>query len=635
MKQYECKSLMLALTGVLLAFLCFLPVGLASPVTNPVKLDPIILSFNGYKITAYDVQVKVQENNTLDVTERITAQFDEPKHGIYRNIPLVNKVRRFINQETITHTQKAKISNVSVTDGSTGQALPLDKETKSGRLALKIGDAGKTITGEKTYVIHYSYALGDDGMRQFDELYYNLIGDAWDTYIGNVSFRIEMPKAFDPNNLVFLLGGAEAGSRVSYKVEGNIISGKVGEVVARGQGLTIRLELPEGYFNAGAEDNGTVGSALTIVFMLASVLLFLLFGRNPRLHPENGNNFPPDITPAEAGYVLGGDAQKRGRIALLLHWAEKGYLCLENDELGRTLLLKQREADAGMKPYEQTLFNAIFRNGDRIAPEKLRDQCIGVMTKVETQLKAYFNEPFRQMYTVASGIARKVSCLFTLVCVGLVAARIFGDAYSWIDGLSIAAATLAFAVMVFPFVLLLDYYARKNGTGSAVGTLMNLLGLLLILGALLGMLTYSDALDRESSLAVLAIGICGIAGAFTRRRSEFGNRLLGQILGLKHQVENGSKNREQMSGSFYSLLPYAYMFGMSEKWAKAFDSLELQPPQWFRGRFLNFYSTLYFSNWANEQLNSFESNITYHDSSSDGGGGGGSGGSGGGGGGSW
>lgn len=629
------KLLLLLLVVACFATVCSLGYAkaFAKAQTVPVpQVEKFIVALNGYKITAYDVAVKVHENNVLDVTERITAHFNEPKHGIYRNIPLVNNLRRVINQQPVTHEQKAKISDISVTNPA-GQVVPVDKENKSQMLLLKIGDAGKTVTGEQTYVIHYRYELGDDGTTQFDELYYNLIGNQWDTYIGNISFTVEMPKTFDAKNIEFRLGTEPAGQLVACKVEGNIISGVVNEVIGNGRGLTIRLELPEGYFSSVVPDNNWLGEAVPAAIIALCVLLFSLFGRNPRLQRDNGSS--PDLNPAEAGYVLGGDTAKRGRIALLLHWADQGYLYFETDGQDNLILVKLKDADANLKPYEQTMFNALFVNGSQVTAEQLKNQFTGVMPKVERELRAYFSEPDRRLYTAASSKARQVCYLFTLLAMGLFSAKLFGDAYSLTEILTIAVVTGVFAFMLFPFILFSDYYARKNGTGSKTGLTINIVGLLLMLGALLGMAAYSDVLDRESALLVTAIGISGFAGAFIKKRTAFGNRLLSQVIELKQQLESGKQILPPTSGRFYSLLPYAYMLGIAEKWAKIFEGLELEPPQWFRGRIINLYSTLYFSNLLNDQLTSFANNMTYYDSSSDGGGSGSGGSGGGSGGGSW
>ena len=64
-----------------------------------------------YVIDKYDINVVVNENNTLDITEKITAFFNVPKHGIFRTIPLKNKITRL---DGTTSTNRAQISNLSV-----------------------------------------------------------------------------------------------------------------------------------------------------------------------------------------------------------------------------------------------------------------------------------------------------------------------------------------------------------------------------------------------------------------------------------------------------------------------------------------------------------------------------------------
>ena len=46
-------------------------------------------SDGGYTIESYHVNMKVNETNVLDVTEQIQTDFFSPRHGIYREIPIV------------------------------------------------------------------------------------------------------------------------------------------------------------------------------------------------------------------------------------------------------------------------------------------------------------------------------------------------------------------------------------------------------------------------------------------------------------------------------------------------------------------------------------------------------------------
>lgn len=69
------------------------------------------------------------------------------------------------------------------------------------KYVLRLGSEDETITGPHTYTIRYNYDLGLDTVKNADELYYNLVGTGWDTYIRRVQFSVTMPKDFDPAKL--------------------------------------------------------------------------------------------------------------------------------------------------------------------------------------------------------------------------------------------------------------------------------------------------------------------------------------------------------------------------------------------------------------------------------------------------
>lgn len=149
-----------------------------------------------YTINNYNIDMIVNEDNTFDITETITAEFNEPKHGILRKIPILNSVTRL---DGTTSNNIAKIKNINVNENYT-------ESYKDNFKIIKIGDADKKITGSHTYIIKYNYNIGKDPLKNEDELYFNLIGDGWDTTINNISFKITMPKPFDKSLLGFSSG---------------------------------------------------------------------------------------------------------------------------------------------------------------------------------------------------------------------------------------------------------------------------------------------------------------------------------------------------------------------------------------------------------------------------------------------
>jgi len=199
-----------------------------------------------YTIEGYDINITVNENNTFEIVETIDAFFNVKKHGILRKIPLKNQV---IRQDGTKSTNRATVENITVNEK---HAVSVD----AGYKVIKIGDASHVITGAKEYQISYTYSIGKDTGKGYDEFYLNLIGDEWDTAISGITFTIQMPKSFDETKLGFSSGVERSteSSNVRYEVEGNLISGYYNGSLDPGEALTVRLELPEGYF-IGAESN--------------------------------------------------------------------------------------------------------------------------------------------------------------------------------------------------------------------------------------------------------------------------------------------------------------------------------------------------------------------------------------------
>lgn len=125
---------------------------------------------------------------------------------------------------------------------------------------------------------------------------------------------------------------------------------------------------------------------------------------------------------------------------------------------------------------------------------------------------------------------------------------------------------------------------------------------------------------------------------YEARLSDQGIKLKEDWLGFKMYLETAEKYRMQnLKPEFFEkYLPYAMIFGVEKKWAKAFEALNIAPPSWYGGSAyigvgssLNSASSFSPLNFSN----SFSSSFTSAFSSSGAGGASGGGGAGGGGGG--
>lgn len=281
-----------------------------------------------YVIDKYDINIIVNENNTFDITETITAYFNVSKHGILRTIPLKNTITRL---DGTTSTNRTQVTNVSVDNEYT-------TSRENGNYKLQIGSANRTLTGEQKYVIKYTYNLGKDPAKNYDELYYNIIGNEWDTVIGNITFSITMPKGFDSSKLGFSSGniGSTDNSKVNYNVSRNKITGSYNDILGIGEALTIRCELPEGYFvGAKLDINITdyIMFIIPIVFLVISILLWFKYGRDEQVI-ETIEFYPPEgLNSLDVGFLYKGKAENKDITSLLIYLANKGYLEIINKKI--------------------------------------------------------------------------------------------------------------------------------------------------------------------------------------------------------------------------------------------------------------------------------------------------------------
>ncbi len=342
------------LSGILVIIMCFI---LLIP-----NQSLAVMETNEYTIQSYHINMIVNEDNTFDITENITAYFNIEKHGIYRKIPLKNSITRTDGSKS---NNRAKITDIDVSEKYT-------TSNENGYKVIKIGNPHQILTGKQSYTIKYKYNIGKDPLKNADELYFNLIGDQWDTSISNVSFTITMPKSFDKSLLGFSSGemGSTDSSNVTYSVNGNSITGSTINTLSAGQALTVRLTLPEGYF-AQASSNIDMFSIFVIIlcaiFILIADRLWAKYGKDEQV-VETVEFYPPDgYNSAEVGFLYNGSVDTKEIISLLIYLANQGYLKIEETQRQGISkkskgfrITKIKEYD-GNNEYEKLFFNGLFK----------------------------------------------------------------------------------------------------------------------------------------------------------------------------------------------------------------------------------------------------------------------------------
>ena len=552
---------------------------------------------SGYDISAYNVDISIGSDNVYHVTETITVNFKEASHGIYRKIPYVQEMDWEHEGITKHVTYNTQINNVSVLSES------FDKYNEDGNLVLRIGDANKLVSGQKAYKISYDHVLGDDQISTQDFAYYNLVGTGWDCKISNVTFSVTLPKEFDSEKLWFFAGdySASAKANVQYKLEGNTISGVLKSELQPGQGLTIQMDLPEGYFEIPVDQWQTIFIGAALAILVIALVLFILFGRDPVM-VKTVEFYPPDgITPAEAGYIIDTVVDDKDVVSLIIYWASRGYLDIEPCGKKDLRLIKRKDLTADAMHYEYGMFSALFRNGDAVLISDLREKFYDEVDKVKDQVRERYRSKERHLYSKrTAGLGKMVSFLSGL----LIFATIFRPISMSVNSIVFVIAISFFSTLVvfIPITIfesiVTKWYVTKTARKTASFIAFFIVCVLILL-IYIGFMWSRGMLLAGVAVAVSTI-LTGILGVFMRKRTHFGNDILGRLIGFKNFLEFSEKERierlvEENPSYFYDVLPYAYVLGVSDKWAKKFEDLAIQPPTWYLGPDSGFSPFIFYS----------------------------------------
>ena len=542
-------------------------------------------SYVPYYFTAYNVDININEDNSFDITEHISTYFNEQRHGIYRTIPSRNQIKR---TDGTSHSVKAKIKNVKVSENC-------DVSIENGNYVLQIGDADTYVEGEHDYTVKYTYMLGEDQNNGFDELYYNIIGDGWDTYIQNVTFKITMPKEFDKSKLGFSIGnyGTVGTYDINYDVNDNIITGSVARTLEPNEAVTVRLELEDGYFyfnKALYNFKLALLVAVPALLFIVVIILWSKFGKDKKavqtveFYPPNGMS-SADIAFWQSGLI----ANNEKLTPLLIELANDGYIQIEEVETkskkkSEYAITKLKDKYNGNDRAKEIFFNGLFKNGTRskIYKSDLEDDFYLTLNII----RELYNKPEKR-----HKVFEAKSLYMRILAWGLCALSVFA--------------------VLFNFSNLFD---------SSLKYILTLVGIIICI-------------------------VSFVFSFFIRKRTDEAVVILGKINGFKNFLETAEKDKlealvDDDPAYFYNILPYAYVLGVSDKWMKKFESIAVEPPQWYYGYYP--YNYIVFSHFMRDTMNSASNAMISMPvqsgsggSFSSGGGGFAGGGAGGGGGGSW
>ncbi|WP_240907322.1 DUF2207 domain-containing protein [Paludisphaera rhizosphaerae] len=498
---------------------------------------------DGWSIARLDVDVAIHPDAGLDVVETIDADFARAKHGILREIP----VRYAVGM----HQYALRFRLLGVDDGE-GRTWPASVSYESNLVKIKIGDPDRVVRGRNRYRIRYHVqrAILWEGNQAWEDggravLRWNATGTEWQVPIAHSVVTVHLPRDLNDAQLAYdaWVGryGAKGRDFRKRRIDPSTIEYETGPLNAR-EGITVEVVMPS---DAVARPGWTtqlrwwlVDNFPYAVFPITAALCFFAWLTKGRDHPGLGTIVvgyePPDnLTPAEVGTLIDEKVDLQDISASIIDMAVRGYLRIEDVARGgwfssgndyRFIRLK---GPSGLKPFEKRLYDQIFQGGaDSVLLSELREEFYPVLPVVTNELYRTLSK--NQYFDGHPENVRTGFLAFGLVCVAA-----------------------AIALSAFIQLALID----------------RIFFIPVIVAAVL------------SAASVVA------TSRYMSRKTRKGRIAWEKIAGLEEFIRRAEVDeiREQeRRGVFERLLPYAIIFGLSDRWGKAFADLYRTPPDWYR-----------------------------------------------------
>jgi uncharacterized membrane protein len=538
-------------------------------------------SLSAEKITSFNGEIKVNTDSTIDVKEIINYDFGEnQKHGIFRFIPVKYKARG--------GNFNLRISNIGITDEN-GTPYNFTTTYEGNNIKFQIGDRDKLVSGQKTYEISYTVRRAVNYFSDHDELYWNFTGDQWQIPIESAIVKVNLPAAAQENLQYKCFQGVFGSTAecIADKIEGNTLYYEAKGLMSVGEGMTIVAGWPKGITQEPSSwvkvmdivrDNWTL-----FVPILVFALMFRLWykkGRDPKGRGTIIAQYePPDgLAPAEIGTMIDGSADNRDVSSTIIDLAVNKFLKIKRTEekgfFGTTsaeytfIKLKNEEPE---RDFEKEVLKGVF---DGAKEKKLSD------------LK---NKFFKTLATVKGQLYK-----------GIAEKGYYVSNPNSTRGMWIAIAIIAGVFMTVVFGML------QNGWGTFSGIVSGII--ILIFGWLMPAVTKKGAELKENIL-----GFKDFLSVTETDRLKFHNA------------------PEKNPAMFEKFLPYAMVLGVENEWAKQFEGIYNQQPDWYEDSSGRMFNAIILSSMISDFNSSAMTTMSSQPSSAAGGGSGFSGGGGGGG----
>jgi uncharacterized membrane protein YgcG len=499
------------------------------------------------RILTYAVSAEVQVDGVVVVTERIRYHFADPRHGIFRFIPLYYPLVDSDGNADRFEARKLEIVDYSAT--MDGQDVPFVEDTAASgadtNFVLRVGDENREVTGDHDYRLDYRLRgmLNAPGGRP--ELFWDALGKESNIPVDHAEVTVTAPGPIGRVRCV--VGGGECGTTRVTGESALFMADGIGanKAVTVTVGLPDTVVVPPPIMRASRTLVGRswdnlvhpgreVGMPVLVAVIVTMVELALCALVGLRSYRSRGRTSPeplvmrsepPTGVPAGlCGLLLRGKVNRGAAAAVLTDMAVRGVLTITEVPGGFQVAWVggRKKIRHKVHRYERPIVSTL---SDPVTLTGKRKDSVAFSRALGTLPERLADEAVRRgWFTVPPLEARKV--------------RITGVMILVLSAVALIIAGLAgLAWWLVPVVL-------------------------------------------------VGLVLCWKPHLVLRGRTTLGSAARSQVVGFRQflqTAELGQFAGDDLRAVFNRYLPYALAFGLAERWAAKFAAAGITPDRWFTG----------------------------------------------------
>jgi uncharacterized membrane protein YgcG len=553
------------------------------------------------RITDFASSIQVSRAGGIAVTESITvnALGHQISHGIFRDFPT-----SYTDHSGVRSTVGFHVTSVL----RDGRDVPYSIVAIPSGERVTIGDpAVELANGAHTFTLSYSTDGQIRFFQDYDELYWNVTGNAWSLAIDHAEATIDLPSGAKVTQVAAYTGpaGSTARNALARYISDTAITFKTTAPLRPAEGLTVAVGFAKGAVvpralpaltTPQARGDAPTVAALAGVLLLAVyfVVVKFMYGCRPRRGTIIPLFRPPqDLSPAAMRFVRRRGYDRDAYAASVINMAVKGYLRINREYRPPPLISTgitrhngtftltrtgKAEDEAGLAVDEAKLAYSLFSKAYSI---ELKQSNHRLIAKSISILKTSLKEQCEPEYLVANRD-------WFYVGIGILVATVFVIALLSDNGFG-AGVTLLFVsgpAFLAGWLLQNAWNAWRNVLSGRRSRISIMEKAVVPTGSAIAMALFSAALAsnmvKQTSLPVVLLVAAGavLSSIFFRllkAPTPAGAKILNEIDGFRLFLVTAEQDRLEALNPpdvtpevFERFLPYAIALDAETEWSWRF-----------------------------------------------------------------